>query len=104
MATTAERLGVVETKVENLNEKVDELKGEIKDLHECLDRTRDGLTEKLDVMYNASCDQHKALAKDLEKLKKDKDKIVWLVGGGIAFLGWLSGHSDKVLEVIKSFT
>ena len=104
MATTAERLGVVETKVENLNEKVDELKGEIKDLHECLDRTRDSLTEKLDVMYNASCDQHKALAADLEKLKKDKDKIVWLVGGGIAFLGWLSGHSDKVLEVIKSFT
>lgn len=104
MATTAERLGVVETKVENLNEKVDELKVEIKDLHECLDRTRDGLTEKLDVMYNASCDQHKALASDLEKLKKDKDKIVWLVGGGIAFLGWLSGHSDKVLEVIKTFT
>ena len=104
MATTAERLGVVETKVENLNEKVDELKVEIKDLHECLDRTRDGLAEKLDVMYNTSCDQHKALAADLEKLKKDKDKIVWLVGGGIAFLGWLSGHSDKVMEVIKTFT
>ena len=104
MATTAERLGVVETKVENLNEKVDEIKVEIKELHDCLDRTRDGLTEKLDLMYNASCDQHKSLASDLEKLKKDKDKLVWLVGGGIAFLGWLSGHSDKVLEVIKTFT
>jgi len=103
MASTAERLGVVETKVENLNEKVDELKFEIKDLHECLDRTRDGLAEKLDTMYNASCDQHKALASDLEKLKKDKDRLVWLVGGGIAFLGWLSGHTDKLADLIKLF-
>ena len=103
MATTAERLGVVETKVENINEKVDELKVEMKDLHDCLDRTRDSLTEKLDTMYDASCSQHKALADELSKIKRDKDKIVWFVGGGIAFLGWLSGHSDKIADIIKSF-
>jgi hypothetical protein len=26
-----------------------------------------------------------------------------LVGGGIAFLGWLSGHSDKIADIIKTF-
>ena len=54
-------------------------------------------------MYDASCSQHKALSDEISKIKRDKDKIVWLIGGGIAFLGWLSGHSDKILDVIKSF-
>ena len=101
MASTAERLGVVETKVENIGEKVDELKSEVKELHNCLDNTRDSLTEKLDTMYNASCSQHQALADELEKIKHEKDKVVWFVGGAIALLGWLSGHTDKVLSLFN---
>ena len=99
MATTAERLGIVETKVENINGKMDELKVDLKDVHDCLDRTRDDLTEKLDKMYNASCDQHSALSAEISNLKKEKDKVVWFVGGAIALLGWLSGHSDKILAL-----
>lgn len=103
MPTTAERLGVVETKVENLNEKLDVIKGDVKDMHDCLDRTRADLTHKLDTMYDASCSQHKALADEIGQLKKDKDRLVWLVGGGIAVLGWLSGHSEKIADIIKAF-
>jgi len=99
MATTAERLGIVETKVENLNGKIDELKVDLRDVHDCLDRTRDSLTEKLDKMYNASCTQHSALSAEISNLKKEKDKVVWFVGGAIAVLGWLSGHSDKILAL-----
>ena len=99
MATTAERLGIVETKVENLNGKIDELKVDLRDVHDCLDRTRDDLTEKLDKMYNASCTQHSALSAEISNLKKEKDKVVWFVGGAIALLGWLSGHSDKILAL-----
>ena len=36
MATTTERLGIVETKVENLNEKLDGIKGDVKEMHDCL--------------------------------------------------------------------
>ena len=99
MATTAERLGIVETKVENLNGKMDELKVDLRDVHDCLDRTRNDLTEKLDKMYNASCTQHSALSAEISNLKKEKDKVVWFVGGAIAILGWLSGHSDKILAL-----
>jgi uncharacterized protein YfkK (UPF0435 family) len=103
MPTTAERLGVVETKVENLNEKLDTIKVDVKDVHDCLDRTRDDLTQKLDTIYNTSCSQHQALSDEIGALKKDKDRLVWLVGGGIALLGWLSGHSEKIADVIKTF-
>ena len=101
MATTVERIGIVETKVENLNEKIDDLKVDVKEMHDCLDKTRDDLTLNLDQMYNASCSQHAELAKELSSIKKDKDKVVWFVGGAIAIRGWLSGHSDKVLSLFS---
>ena len=34
MATTTERLGIVETKVQNLDEKIDDLKIDVKDKQE----------------------------------------------------------------------
>jgi phosphopantothenoylcysteine decarboxylase/phosphopantothenate--cysteine ligase len=74
MATTAERLGIVETKVENLDEKIDHLKVDVKEMHDCLDKTRDDLKAELQKMYGASCEQHAALAKDLSELKKLKEK------------------------------
>jgi chromosome segregation ATPase len=92
MATTAERLGVVETKVQNLDEKMDDLKVDVKDVHDCLDRTRDDLTEKLDKMYNASCEQHSVLAQEITALKSQRDKWVWTGAGILVALSWLSSH------------
>jgi flagellar capping protein FliD len=98
MATTVERLGVVETKVENLNEKLDDLKVDLKDVNDCLDKTRDGLTEKLNEMYDASCTQHSQLAKEISALKNQRDKWVWTAAGIIAALGWVSGHSELIAK------
>jgi flagellar capping protein FliD len=58
MATTAERLGIVETKVANLDEKIDDIKVDIKDVHDCLDRTGDLLKTQLQIMHTESCKQH----------------------------------------------
>lgn len=99
MPTTAERLGIVETKVHGLDEKMDELKVDVKDLHDCLDKTRDDLTEQLKTMYNASCNQHSALAKEINALKSQRDKWVWLAAGGLAVFGWVSGHSDIITKI-----
>jgi len=101
MATTVERLGVVETKVENLNEKLDELKADVKEMHDCLDKTRDGLTEKLNEMYDASCTQHSQLAKEISALKNQRDKWIWTSAGIVAAIGWASGHADILLRLVK---
>ena len=101
MATTIERLGVVETKVENLNEKLDDLKIDVKEMHNCLDKTREGLTEKLGEMYNASCSQHEALAKEIAELKMQRDKWIWWAAGAMATFGWATGHADVLLSFVK---
>jgi hypothetical protein len=100
MATTVERIGIVETKVENLNGKLDELKIDVKDMHDCLDKTRDSLIEKLELMYGASCDQHAELATKIGDLEKIRQKVVWMVAGAVAFAGILSGHFEKILAFL----
>ena len=101
MATTTERLGIVETKVENLNEKLDGLKEDVKEMHDCLDQTREGLTDKLNTMYDASCSQHKSLAEEINALKSQRDKWVWTAAGAIAVMGWVSGHSEILIKLIS---
>jgi len=100
MATTVERIGIVETKVENLSEKMDDLKVDVKDMHDCLDKTRDNLVEKLDEMYTASCEQHAELAKKISNLEQIRQKMMWMVAGAVAFAGILSGHMDKILAFL----
>jgi len=100
MATTVERLGIVETKVENLNEKLDDLKSDVKDMHDCLDQTRDSLLGKLDEMYSASCNQHAELATKITELEKWKQKWVYMLAGGAVVISWVSAHADTVLKLI----
>ena len=97
MATTTERIGIVETKVENLSEKMDDLKSDVKEMHDCLDKTRDDLKEQLSTMYDASCTQHAELAKKIGELEKVRQKTMWMVAGGVAALGIFSGHLKDIL-------
>ena len=92
VATQVERISVVETKVESLAEKVDDLKVSIHD-------TKQALTDKLDTMYSASCQQHAELAKKLDEVEKFKTKWTYLVLGGIAVLGWVTGHMDILSKI-----
>ena len=94
MATQAERISVVETKVEGLVEKVDDLKVSIND-------TKLALTEKLDTMYAASCQQHAELAKKLSEVEKFKDKWLYVGMGGLAVLGWVTGHLDLLSKILN---
>lgn len=94
MSTQAERISVVETKVESLSEKVDDLKDSIND-------TKHALTDKLDTMYAASCQQHAELAKKLNEVEKFKDKWLYLGTGGLAVLGWVVGHFDLLSKILN---
>ncbi len=101
MATTVERLGVVETKVANLDEKLDEIKVDVKDMHDCLDKTRDSVMTKLDDMYGASCEQHSQLAKKITELESFKQRWIYTVAGGAVVLSWMTAHADTVLRILK---
>ena len=50
LATMPERVAVVETKVDAMIVCIDEIKSNVKDMHDCLDNTRDMLAEKLEKM------------------------------------------------------
>jgi len=99
MATTVERIGIVETKVENLNEKMDDLKVDVKDIHDCLDKTRDDIKTQLKEMYDASCEQHATLAKDITNIKTQRDKLIWTFAGVVGAGGFFAGHADKILAL-----
>jgi len=99
MAKIEERIGVVETKVENLNEKLDDLKIDVKDMHDCLDKTRNDLTGQLTEMYDAYCSQHASLAKEISELKSQRDKWIWTSAGIIAAIGWVSGHTEMIAKI-----
>lgn len=112
LAELPERVGILETKVENINEKVGEVKSDIKEMHDCLDRTRDSVMEKLGDMteeYRTNAAkyyehanklndqqsaQHAELAGKIGELEKFKSKGTMYIMVLLAFgagTGWL-GH------------
>ncbi len=91
MATTAERLGIVETRVENLNEKLDDIKIDVKDVHDCIHRTGETINKALEEMRKESTAQHNELAGKVAAVEKGKDKLMLYAAIGAAFVagaGW----------------
>ncbi|MFZ9610542.1 MAG: hypothetical protein ACO294_07550 [Methylococcales bacterium] len=99
MASTSERVGILETKVVHIDEKIDELKVDVKDMHDCLDRTRDCLMTELKSMSEKSTNAHSELASKISSLEKDKNKIVFLFAGGVAAFGWITGHIELLIKL-----
>ena len=112
LAVLPERVSVLETQVENINEKLVDLKADVKEMHDCLDNTRDLLADKLEKMqeeYRANSGKyfehadklhaedvatHGKLADRIGELEKIKSKWTMYGMAGLAFLagaGWI-GH------------
>ena len=91
-----ERVAVVEIKVINIEEKIDDLKLDVKDMHDCLDNTRDLLATKLKEMSEESNSQHSELAGKINDLEKIKNKstmymmILLAFGAGTGWMGQLN--------------
>jgi len=93
LAALPERVAVVEIKVINIEEKIDDLKVDLKDMHDCLDNTRDLLDKKLCEMADASDNQHAELAAKIGDLEKVKNKYTMYAMAALAFAagtGWLN--------------
>jgi len=116
---TQERVSVLETKVETIDEKLDDLKVDVKDMHDCLDRTRDQVNEKLDTMlgeyrsnrdkffahadelHKIQTEQHNELADKITDLEKFRAKWSYLILGGIAVLGWIGAYWETVVKILE---
>jgi chromosome segregation ATPase len=111
IAMLPERVGIVETKVESLKEQITDLKSDVKDMHECLDNTRDVVLAQLDKMtdeYRSNAEkyyehanhlneqqsaQHNELAGKIGELEKVKNKYTMYAMVGLAFAagtGWIN--------------
>lgn len=111
MPSVTERVSVVEVQIANLDEKIDELKDDVKTMHDCLDRTGDDLKAALKDMNHTACHQHQELSESLKKtneslsqrigeIEKLKTKWTYIALGAAGVLGWL-GHMDlpKLLKL-----
>jgi SMC interacting uncharacterized protein involved in chromosome segregation len=94
MATVSERVSVLETKVDNFGEKLDEVKVDVKESHT-------DIKEQLKTMYDASCSQHAELASKIKDLEGFKMKWSYMILGGLAVLGWVTGHIEQISTFLK---
>ena len=94
MASVTERVSVLETKITHLDEKLDDIKQDV-----TINHTE--LKEQLKTMYDASCQQHSELAGKIKELEGFKSKWTYIIAGGIAALGWASGHTEALSAFFK---
>jgi predicted nuclease with TOPRIM domain len=99
MPTVAERVSVVEVQIANLDEKLDDIKVDVKELHDCLDRTGNDLKDTLKEMHTESCRQHHELAGKIGELEKFKAKWTYMIAGAIAVVGFASGHVSELAKL-----
>jgi uncharacterized coiled-coil protein SlyX len=111
LAVLPERVSVLETQVENINEKLVDLKADVKEMHDCLDNTRDLLADKLEKMqeeyrtnsgkYFEHADRlhaedvatHIRMDARIDELEKVKSKYTTYAMVALAFMagtGWLN--------------
>ena len=93
IAMLPERVAIVETKVSQIEEKLDDLKADVKEMHDCLDNTRDLLDKKLCEMSEASGKQHAEIYEKIAGLEKIKSKVTMYAMAGLAFAagaGWIN--------------
>ena len=80
---TVTEVAVLQSEVKNLHEKVDELKIDVRDLHDCLDRNMNETREFLEKFQAESNKQHNELADKVSSI----EKIKWMLMGAAAILG-----------------
>jgi len=92
----SERVATLEIKVDNICDKISELKIDVKEMHDCLDKTREDLIAELKIMNQLNTEQHEKLAEKVGDLEKFKTKGTYLIMGAVAALGWAVGHTSAL--------
>ena len=86
-------IAVLQVRINVIDEKVDELKSEVKDLHECLDRNMDETKVILKEFQESNKQSHDELAEKLNSM----EKIKWMLMGAAAVLGATGVEAFKTI-------
>ena len=93
MATVAERVSVIETKIDNFDEKFDDIKQDITN-------NQSSLISTLKEMRDSSTSQHAEMAAKIKDLQQIKDKWIKYSMIALAFAagaGWIGNPSMATL-------
>ena len=86
-------IAVLQVQFKNLDEKIDDLKVEVKDLHDCLDRNMNETKIILKEFQDANKASHDELAEKLSSI----EKIKWMLMGAAAVIGATGVEAFKMI-------
>lgn len=86
-------IAVLQVRINVIDEKVDELKSEVKDLHDCLDRNMDETKNILKEFQEENKKSHDELAEKIGSM----EKIKWMLMGAAAVLGATGVEAFKTI-------
>ncbi len=86
-------IAVLQVQFSNLDGKIDDLKHEVKDLHECLDRNMDETKLILKEFQESNNKSHDQLEEKFASL----EKVKWMLMGAAAVLGATGVEAFKML-------
>jgi len=93
MPTTNERVAVLETKMDGVTEKIDEVRQNIIDSH-------NKLIDQLDHVREENSKEHAKVMGLLNDLTKFKDKWVWVGGAVLTLLSLVFGHLETIIKFV----
>lgn len=88
-------IAVLQVKVENIEEKVGELKNDIKDVRDALDKHSEDHTKMIKEMQDSSTAAHKSMSEKISSLEKWR----WMMMGAGIVIGSL-GY-DTIAKLLK---
>ena len=94
--TINSRVAVLETQVTSMDKKLDELRSDVKDMHDCLDKTRDLIVSEIQLLKQEERASHISLNTRIGTLEQWR----WYVLGIAATVGYLVSHSDLVKSIL----
>ncbi len=92
---TETEIAVLQVQVQNIEEKVGEIKQDLKSVHECLDRNSDEMKQMIKELQEADTKAHSSLAQKVSALEKWR----WMMMGAGIVIGSLG--FDTLSKLLK---
>ena len=93
MTSQPERIIRLETQVEHITEKIDDLK-------DCLNDSHNKLINQIDHMREQNTIEHALVMDKLTDLEQFKNKWVWVGGGAMTLLSLVFGHLETIIKFL----